>query len=125
MRPFAPKTVQLPEELGMYVDELRKAYPTIGEVWLLDAQAGGGDSRIERKLLVFADRAALQWIRADRAVRRNDIALWIITDGDRFETPWGPPESGRLSSIRWRVEDLHSATCIGPDGLEATAVRVR
>jgi hypothetical protein len=49
----------------------------------------------------------------------------IVTDGDSFERAWGATERGRLSSIRWRVEDLHTAT-YSKDGVASeAAVRVR
>lgn len=110
----------------MYVDGLRKAYPSIEEVWLLrprvnDEQRRGSDW----DLLAFADEAALAAIRANPSIHRGDLHLTIVTDGDRFETAWGAPRSGRLSSIRWRVEDLHSATYVEDGTARAAAVRVR
>lgn len=110
----------------MYVDALRKDYPSIEEVWLLgprvneEPDRGGGWD-----LLAFADEGALDAIRANSAVHRSNLHLSIVIDGDRFESAWGAPRTGRLSSIRWRVEDLHSATYVKDGAARATAVRVR
>lgn len=108
----------------MYVDGLRRTYPAIDEVWVLGPR---DDEERHRRwdLLAFADEDALAAIRANRSVHRADLRLTIVTDGDRFERAWGAPRSGRLSSIRWRVEDLHSASYIGDGAVRETAVRVR
>lgn len=126
MRNIVTRPIQLPEELGMYVDTLRKAYPSIGEIWLLGPRVNDEDEQgSEWDLLAFADGTALAGIRANPAVHRDDVHLMIVTDGDRFERAWGSSEPGRLSSIRWRVEDLHTASYAKDGAAREAAVRVR
>src|SRR5690606_7209099 len=66
------KPAQLPEELGMYVDGLRRTYPAIDEVWVLGPR---DDEERHRRwdLLAFADEDALAAIRANRSVHRADL----------------------------------------------------
>lgn len=110
----------------MYVDRLREAYPSIDEIWLLGSRVNAARERGgEWELLAFADNDALDGIRADASVHRDDLHLSIVTDGDRFERAWGSPQPGSLSSIRWRVEDLHSASYAKEGFARETAVRVR
>lgn len=110
----------------MYLDGLRKAYPSIDQVWLLGPRVNEDDERgSEWDLLAFADESALAGIRADRSVHRAGLNLMIVLDGDRFEGAWGARRSGRLSSIHWRVRDLHSATYVGDRGAREAAIRVR
>jgi hypothetical protein len=126
MRNVFTRPIQLPEELGMYVDMLRKAHPSIEEIWLLGPRVNGEDERGSGwELLAFADEAALAALRENQSVHRSDVHLSIVTDKDRFERAWGAPEHGRLSSIRWRVEDLHTATYARHGAARQAAVRVR
>src|SRR5690606_7551183 len=100
--------------------------PSIEEIWLLGSRANDADERGRHwDLLAFADRDALTAIRANRSIHRKDVHLMIVTDGDCFERAWGSPERGRLSSIRWRVEDLHTATYAKDGATGEAAVRVR
>jgi hypothetical protein len=126
MRNIVNRPIQLPEELGMYVDSLRKRYPSIEEVWLLGPRANAVESRgSEWDLLAFGDAATLAAIRADASVHRDDLNFMIVTDGDSFERAWGPPERRRLSAIEWRLEDLHSASYRASNASRAFALRVR
>src|SRR5690606_33810607 len=105
------RQIQLPEELGMYVDAPRKEYPSIDEVWLLGPRVNDERTRgSEWELLAFGNKRVLDAIRAKPSLPRDDLKLMIVIDGDRFEPAWGGAERGRLSSIGWRVEDLHSAS---------------
>lgn len=126
MPSIGSRQIQLPEELGMYVDALRKQYPSIDEVWMLGARVNDEHTRgSEWDLLVFGDRAALSAIRAEPSLHRSDLNLMIVIDGDRFERAWGGRDQGRLSALEWRVEDLHSATYLRGGAARETAVRVR
>lgn len=120
------KPMQLPEDIGMYVDALRKKHPAIGEVWLLGPRVNAEESRGEQwDLLAFADDKVLAAVRGDPASRRDDVRLSVVVDGDRFEAAWGDGKSGRLSDMGWRVEDLHNASYASGAAARASAVRVR
>lgn len=104
------KPVQLPEDVGMYVDALRERFPVIGDVWLLDADSEGTETRSRWDLLVFADSEVLGALRSDASLQREDVKMLVAIDGRRFESAWGEAESGTLDDVNWRVEDLHNAT---------------
>lgn len=124
MQNFSTKPTRLPEELGMYVDELRKRFSSISEVWLLKPKPNAETSRCAWEFLAFASEEALLALRKDRTVHRDDVHFMVVTDGDRFESAWGSPSAGRLSDIAWQPLDIHSATYL--DGsTERRAVRVR
>lgn len=133
--PINVKPAQLPEELGMYVDDLRRRVPQIGEVWLLGPRVNDEHHRgSDWDLLAFADEAALRTIRSDPSLHRDDLHLSVVTDGDRFRPAWAPAGGdggegrlveGRLADLDWRVEDLHVAHYTQPSGRRETAVRVR
>lgn len=117
------KPVQLPEELGMYVDALRKRHPSLDEVWVIDHDETRGG---HWSLLAFGDDDALRRIRADESAHRDDLDFMIVIDGDRFESAWGARRAGRLCEIGWALEDPQSAT-YRPAGAAdpKKAVRVR
>jgi hypothetical protein len=123
------KPVQLPEDVGMYVDALRKKFSAIGDVWLLNPGGDGTETRGRWDLLAFADAKVLDAIRSDPDLQRDDVRMLLAVDGERFESAWGEAESGRLSDIGWRVDDLHNASFVpaGDTGSQprATAHRVR
>jgi len=123
---ISTRPTQLPEELGMYVDGLRKRYPSLDEVWLLGPRVNEEEKRgSDWDLLAFGDAHALAAIRSDRSVHRDDLNFMVVTDGDRFEKAWGDPEPGRLADLQWRREDPHSATYVAQEGDREAAVRVR
>jgi hypothetical protein len=124
-----PSTTQLPEDVGMYVDLLRRD-TSIDEVWLFSPPGplSGNDGRT-RDLLLFADTESLAALRSNRSLKRDDVNLAVVVDGERFEPVWGDAPSGRLHDIHWRVESAQRATYVPPGdkaGAERrTAVRVR
>jgi len=125
---ISTRPTQLPEELGMYVDALRKKCPAIDQVWLLGPRANDPESRgTDWDLLLFADARVLREVRSDASWRRGDLNLMIVTDGDRFESAWGEP-AGSLAAMQWRLDDPQSATYLdgaGDSENRAAAVRVR
>lgn len=54
-------------------------------------------------LLVFADRATLERLRKCDDLRRPEVDLFVVVDGDRFENVWGEQRlSGSLVRWAWR-----------------------
>lgn len=126
MQNLSTKPTRLPEELGMYVDELRKRCSSIAEVWLLDPQPNARTSRCASwQFMVFGNKDTLRALRKDATLHRRDVQFIVVTDGDRFESAWGNPRAGRLSEIAWQPLSLHSATYLAAESAEKTAVRVR
>lgn len=128
---ISTKPTLLPEDLGMYVDTLRKRYRSIDEVWVLGPRAEEPQNRdADWEILAFADLDALQGIRNDPSLHRDDLNLMVVTDGSRFERAWGNPQPGSLSDIEWRREDPYSASYVarredGASAGRAVALRVR
>lgn len=55
------------------------------------------------ELLVFADERTLERLRKCDELRRADLEVLIVTDGDRFENVWGPRKlSGSLGRWAWQ-----------------------
>lgn len=63
-----------------------------------------GDAREAGRLeiLVFADRATLERLRECGDLHDADIALFVVTDGDSFESAWGAQRPGSLARWAWR-----------------------
>lgn len=114
----------------MYVDTLRKRYRSLDEVWVLDSHVNEpADAAAEWDLLVFGDTEALQAIRSDPSLHRDDVNLMIVFDGSRFEKAWGDPGPRSLADIEWRREAPYSASytsrSVDQGAMRASAVRVR
>lgn len=59
--------------------------------------------RIEQGLLVLADQRTLERLRKCEDLRRCDIDVLVVTDGDRFENVWEPRKlSGSLGRWAWQ-----------------------
>ncbi len=113
-----PAAAQVPEDIGMYLDKLRRDHPAIDQIWLLGRQphpaATGSAGSVVWELLLFADKASLTAIRADAALLRMDVKLVVVTDGDAFESVWGDPARGRLTRSGWYLEGPSSARFDAP-----------
>jgi hypothetical protein len=58
---------------------------------------------VEHGVLVFADQRTLEHLRKCEDLRRADIDVLVVTDGDRFENVWGPRKlSGSLGRWAWQ-----------------------
>jgi hypothetical protein len=117
--------VQVTEEIGLYLDEIRAAHPAIEEVWLIGARvAEPGRREAVWELLLFADPATCEALRADRTQLRDDVALLVVTAGEAIESLSGEPRARSLEALGWRREDPNAASYADGDRRQA-AVRLR
>jgi hypothetical protein len=110
-----PRSSLLPEDIGLRIDEMRKACPGIEQVWLLRHRP----EPPEWDLLAFGDSRSLDTLRGEGFGRRPDMQLLVVVDGDRFEPAWGKHPSGNLRDIDWRIEDADTATFAPRDAADA------
>lgn len=79
-------------EISAYAARLIAYCLDIRSVWL-----------IEHGLLLVADERTLERLRKSGDLRRADIDVLVVTDGDRFENVWGPRKlSGSLARWAWQ-----------------------
>jgi hypothetical protein len=63
-----------------------------------------------RTLLAFADKATLQRLRTGEYLHEAHIEFLVVTDGDLFESAWGPCKlSGSLARWAWRQTSSQDA----------------
>jgi hypothetical protein len=83
------------------------------------------------ELLVFADRRTLEQLRKRDDLHEPGVAIFVVLDGDLFETAWGAQRlSGSLARWAWRevapgqayYDESHWAAGAAEAG---TVVRVR
>jgi hypothetical protein len=103
------RQAQLPEEIGMFVDTVRAACPSIEQVWLLDAGASA-TTRARWDFLAFADDEAVRELRAHAEWHRPDVSFLVATPGENVEAPWGETLFARLNDVDWRLEDAETAS---------------
>ena len=90
-----------------YVAQLVAAYPAIREVWLFGSRANGtAREDSDWDYLAFGDWAVLDALRLDARFRRKDVDLLIVTNGERFETPWLKPTGLNWGSMKDDFEAL-------------------
>lgn len=87
------------DEISTFAARLAAVCLDIRSVWL-----------IEHALLVFADERTLEHLRKCEDLRRTDLDLLVVVDGDRFENVWGPCKlSGSLARWGWQLASPHDA----------------
>lgn len=103
VKPIPPAQIPIiPRVVTDYLNALVSSYPGITAIWIFGSRANGtcrDDS--DWDFLVFGDRSILDALRADETFRRPDIDLFVVYDGNRFESPWHEGDSskrGRLNN---------------------------
>ena len=92
--------------LRKYIETLRAACPEITEIWLIGSRAND-KARVDSDwdLLVFGNPDTLVALRKNLSLRRPDIDLLIVHNGNDFEAPWetksGKGKSGNLAGWKW------------------------
>jgi hypothetical protein len=80
--------------------------PDLRSVWAL-RDAGSDDEAQE--MLIFADRATLERLRACDELRDAGARVLVVLDGNRFESAWGDRVSGSLARWEWREASADEA----------------
>ncbi|HET7671008.1 MAG TPA: hypothetical protein VFK84_11420 [Burkholderiales bacterium] len=95
---------RLPEAVAAVVSRVVATCLEIRSVWRVDlAPEDSGEEGGPYQLLAFADAATLQRLRKLEDLHRGDVHFLVSTDGDAFETAWGPTKlSGSLGRWAWR-----------------------
>jgi hypothetical protein len=120
-----PAAIRLPEDLGMYLDELRARFDSIEEVWLIGPRVDADDAReAPWEFLLFADVELLEALRRDSSWWRDGTAAAVVTDGERVEPAWGSAPAGSLQDWQWRLASPRSAR-YAKHGAGLLAVRIR
>jgi hypothetical protein len=93
--------------ISLLVSQLTDRYPAMRSIWMIGSRADGDalDSQgpFDWDLVVFADAPTLRSLRKATDLHRADVLLRVVTDGDRFEVPWGKVHlSGSLFQWDWR-----------------------
>lgn len=91
----------LPSAITAYVHRLTSAHPGITAIWLFGSRANGTPkANSDWDLLVFGDHPILEAIRANETFRQPEIDLFIIYDGNRFESPWPDGDDTKLGRLQ-------------------------
>lgn len=89
------------EAVATYLDRLTFAHPGIRAVWLFGSRANGSSKAdSDWDLLAFGDRAILDALRADNTFRHPEVDLFIVHDGNRFESPWPDGDEAKLGRLQ-------------------------
>ncbi len=104
-------------EIASYVRKLVNEFALIESLWLFGSRANKRarhDS--DWDFLAFANPNVIFSLRSNPALRRDDVDLFVVIDGNRFESPWrrftGKPGylGGTLLELCWNILDTSNAT---------------
>ena len=87
-------------DLPAFLSRLLVGWLDVRSVWILD-RATARDASGGHQLLVFADQAGLQRLRACDDLRQLGVEMLVVVDGDAFESAWGSA-CGSLGRWAWR-----------------------
>jgi len=99
----------LTSEMKQYIDNLKKAFPSIEAVWLIGSRANEtcrDDS--DWDFLVFSSIDIFKGVKGNTCLHRIDVDLLLVDDKGNFAKPFGEEKGGSLQKWKWcRVtEDL-------------------
>jgi hypothetical protein len=94
----------LPDAVAGLISRVIATCLEIRSVWLVDLAPDESEGEPRHyQLLAFADAPTLQRLRKLEDLHRSDVHFLVLTDGDAFETAWGPTTlSGSLGRWAWR-----------------------
>ncbi len=88
-------------EVREFIVELAACCHGVRSVWVMNSQCD---------LIVFADAAGLQSLRAATALHRPGMRVRVVTDSEHFDLAWGDaPEHGSLTQWDWMQPTLDEA----------------
>ena len=119
-------------DLTALVERVLLSCLDIRSVWSMDHHPDGPTATAARpELLAFADLETLRHLRVCEDLHCTDVELLVVTDGDGFESAWGPCKlSGSLARLAWRQVSADEAyydeaRWATPGGDAGAVVRVR
>lgn len=95
----------IPAPLSTLVSRLLSSCLDISALWSIGHPALQEPDPLDHgdALLAFADPATLERLRRADALHRADVQLFVVVDGERFESAWGTQRlSGSLARWAWR-----------------------
>jgi hypothetical protein len=131
----------LPDDIATYLRAVASAHPDIRAIWLVGSRVNPKNRPPQDwDFLAFGSAEVLAALKADNVLRRVDVDLLIVTDGDSFESPWprsdlpGVFKSGNLKnyeedglvviSWEWKEVSATEAKYTGEGLRRMRAVRV-
>lgn len=128
--PWRRKLRTLPHEISAYLGQMLQYCLDIRFVWLIGQDQGVPHTAPRWELMMFADSPTLQHLRKADRLHRADVDVLVVTDGDRFESVWGPRRlTGSLVRWAWRQglagEAFYNESKWAAGGNDGGVVRVR
>ena len=117
--------ILLPNDLDNYINSLTSTYPQIREIWLFGSRSNPPyKKKSDWDFLVFADSEVLERLRHRLDIKKNDIDLLIVYDGNHFKSPWPCsdkttkagtlfPSSISCRNFNWNLRSKTEATYSG------------
>ena len=95
----------LPDAVAELISRVVATCLEIRSVWLVNLAPDESDEEPRQyQLMAFADTATLLRLRKLEDLHRSDVHFLVITDGDAFDTAWGPTKlTGSLGRWAWRA----------------------
>lgn len=95
---FLLSTLQIPDEIRVFIENMVVHFKTISEIWLLGSRANQtSHPNSDWDLLFFADWKTTIAIRKNidikREVHRLNIDLLVVYDNNQFRAPWSTIDS--------------------------------
>jgi hypothetical protein len=88
-----------------FLSRLLLCCPDIRTVWSVGHDGSQGAPQPSRDLLVFADRVTLHTLRKTDSLKRTDLQIFVVFDGEHFESAFGPyGVYGSLARWAWQRE---------------------
>ncbi len=112
---------ELATEISPYINELKDKYSEIESVWLFGSRANAPYSEeSDWDLFIFANGRVLDSLKTDTELRRENIDLLVVFNGNDFKAPWKQPgeehlplKYGSLTGLgQWGWEEISDVEAV-------------
>jgi hypothetical protein len=103
----------LPIQIIDTIKSIKRIAPPPGEIWLVGSQANGyALPESDWDLLIFGSPAFFMSLKNDRSLKRKELDLLVVCDGDNFRNPFRR-KLGSLKAWSWKRDGDGTASYIG------------
>lgn len=91
----------IPEDIITYLDNLIRCFKDIDSIWLFGSRANNTFRlNSDWDFFIFGNLAILGSLRADNSFRRLCVDLFVVYDGNRFESPWIDEDQAKVGRLQ-------------------------
>jgi hypothetical protein len=112
------------QEIVKFVQGLCAICPDIQSIWLIGSRANGTETETsDWDFIAFGNETVLKNLATHPGFHRPNVDFFVVTDGDKFQAPWGDlNKGGYLSEWNWKETSCTTAKYTQAKSVEGKTV---